>query len=98
MILDNLKSDMLQARKDRNDLKLSVLNFLISAIKYKEVELRGQSLELNDDQIEKVLRKQIKQRNQSIEAYTAGKRLDLANKEIAEKEVLEGILNAYFGQ
>lgn len=98
MIIDNLRKDMLQARKDRNDLKLSVLNFLVSAIKYKEVELRGQNQELNDEQIEKVIRKQIKQRNQSIEAYTAGKRQDLADKETAEKTVLEEILSAYFGQ
>lgn len=98
MILDNLKSDMLLARKDRNELRLSVLNFLISAIKYKEVELRGEGKELDDESVEKVLRKQIKQRNQSIEAYTSGNRPELAEKETTEKAVLEEILNAYFGQ
>uniref|UniRef100_A0A7C4TJX2 GatB/YqeY domain-containing protein n=1 Tax=candidate division WWE3 bacterium TaxID=2053526 RepID=A0A7C4TJX2_UNCKA len=98
MIIENLRKDMLQARKDRNDLRLSVLNFLLSAIKYKEVELRGQGQELNDEAVEKVIRKQIKQRNQSIDAYTAGHRDDLVAKETAEKGVLEDILNVYFGQ
>lgn len=95
-MLQKLKIDLLKARKAHDTLRVSVLGFLLSAIQNKEIELRGNKEELTDEHIEKVLRKQIKNRNQSIEAYEKGGRQDLVDKETSEKEVLEEILGEYF--
>lgn len=95
-MLNKLKMDLLKARKSQDTLKVSVLGFLLSAIQNKEIELRGNKEELTDEHIEKVIRKQIKNRNQSIEAYTKGNRQDLVEQETAEKGVLEEILSEYF--
>ncbi len=95
-MLNKLKIDLLKARKAQDTLKVSVLGFLLSAIQNKEIELRSSKEELTDEHIEKVLRKQIKNRNQSIEAYEKGGRQDLVDQESAEKKILEGILSEYF--
>lgn len=95
-MLNKLKLDLLKARKEKDTEKISVLGFLLSAIQNKEIELRGQGKELSDEHVEKVLRKQIKNRNQSIEAYQKGNRQDLVDKESAELVILESILDEHF--
>lgn len=97
-MLTKLKMDLLKARKDKDELKTSVLSFLISAINNKEIELRGSGETFGDEHVEKVIKKQIKNRGQSIEAYTAAGRMELVAKEETEKKVLEEVLNAYFPQ
>jgi uncharacterized protein len=96
-MLNKLKLDLLKARKKKDTNKVSVLGFLLSAIQNKEIDLRGQGEELTNEHVEKVLRKQIKNRNQSIEAYTKGNRQDLVDKESSELVMLEGLLDEYFG-
>jgi len=96
-MLNKLKLDLLKARKEKDTEKVSVLGFLLSAIQNKEIDLRGQGEELNDEHVEKVLKKQIKNRKQSIEAYEKGNRQDLVDKESAELAMLEGFLDEYFG-
>jgi len=88
MILDALRSQLIQAQKANDTLRVSVLRYFLSAIKNKEIELRPQKLELNDEVIFKVLRKQMKQRRESIEEYKKGNRQDLVDKETAELGVL----------
>ena len=98
MILDSLKKDYLMARKNKDELKTAVLSFLLSAMHNKEIELRPTGEAFGDEHVEKVLKKQIKNRNDSIEAYGKAGRTELVEKETAEKKVLEEILNAYFPQ
>jgi len=96
MTLNQLKMDMLKARKEKDELRMAVLSFLISAINNKEIEMRGSGEELGDEHVAQVLKKQIKNRGQSMEAYEKAGRAELVEREGAEKEVLEEIQNAYF--
>ena len=97
MILDTLKSQLTDSIKARDMERVGVLRLLISAINNKEIQLRTQSIELEDKHIIKSIQKEIKQRNDSIEAYKKGNRQDLVDKEAAELKLLEVIL-AEFSQ
>ena len=72
---------------------LSTLRMLIAAARNKEITLRkdGQA-ELTDEQIIEVVASEIKKRKDSVEAYTAGGRQELADKESAEIKILEKYL------
>ncbi len=91
MILDTLKLKLIEAQKAKDELRLSVIRFLVAAIKNKEIELRPKNEVMDDEKILQVLKKQIKMRNDSIESYKAGNRLDLVERETKEKEVLEAL-------
>ena len=92
MILNVLKSKLIEFQKARDLLRVGVLRFLISDINNKEIAMRANKQELADKHIIKVIDKQIKQRKDSIEAYKSGNRDDLAQKELAELGILEEIL------
>ncbi len=92
MILDILKIKLIESQKSKDELTLGVLRFLNSAIKNKEIELRPKGEVLDDEKIIQVLKKQIKMRNDSIESYKAGNRMDLVERESKEKDVLESLL------
>jgi len=89
MILDTLKQDLIESQKGGEAAKLSLLRYLLAAIKNKEIELRPMGKELNDEEILKVIKKQIKQHNDSIENFKLGKRDDLVQKETVELVILE---------
>ena len=92
MILDTLKSQLTEGIKARDMERVGVLRLLISAINNKEIQLRTQGIELEDKHVIKSIQKEIKQRNDSIEAYKKGNRQDLVDKETAELKLLEEIL------
>lgn len=85
-ILEDTKTAM----KAKDIDKVNTLRFLQSAIKNKEIELRPN--ELTDDDVLAVLRKSVKQRQDSIEQYVAAQRADLADKEKAELRIIESYL------
>lgn len=85
-ILDDTKTAMKAKEMD----KVTTLRFLQSAIKNKEIEIRPK--ELTDDDVIAVLRKSVKQRQDSIEQYNSAGRADLADKEKAELAIIEGYL------
>lgn len=89
MILDQLRSKLVEYAKAKDALRLGVLRYYLSKVKDKEIELRPSGELMNDDIAFKLLRKQIKERNQSIELYEQGKRQDLVDKETAELQVLK---------
>jgi uncharacterized protein YqeY len=88
---ERLEADMKQALRSRDSLRLETIRGARGAIRNKEIELRES---LDDEGILRVLRTLVKQRNEAIEQYSAGGRPDLAEKEAAEKAVLEGYLPA----
>ncbi|MBT6401776.1 GatB/YqeY domain-containing protein [candidate division WWE3 bacterium] len=94
-MLSKLKIALLKARKEQDALRVSVLGYLLSAIQNKEIALRGKSEEFTEDHIAEVIRKQIKQRKESIEQYESGGRADLADQEKNELSVLQGISSEY---
>jgi uncharacterized protein len=88
MILDELTAKLPEFQKAKDKLRLGTLRFFLAQIKNKEIELRPQKQELTDEIVFKVLRKQIKDRKESIELYAKGNRQDLVEKETAELGVL----------
>ena len=95
MILqERVDSDLKEAMRARDTTKLGVLRMLKSALKYAAIAKSGVEAELSDAEAAQVIRKQVKQRQDSIESFEKGGRAELANK---EKEELS-ILNAYLPQ
>src|SRR5918992_684160 len=90
-LLERLQSDLNAARKSQDAARTLVLGTLLADAKNRGIELRR---DLTDDDVVEVLRRGIKRRRESIEAYTKAKREDLATKEADEVRALEGYLPA----
>src|ERR1044071_9083023 len=93
-IQERIDSDLKEAMRARDATKLGVLRMLKSALKYAAIAKSGAEAKLSDAEAAQVVRKQVKQRQDSIESFEKGGRAELANK---EKEELS-ILNAYLPQ
>lgn len=89
-----IENEYIEAYKSKNTVKLGVLRLLKTAIKNRLVELRMVDQQLGDEELLDVIIKQAKQRQDSIEQYTAAGRKDLADKEALELEVLQSYLPA----
>ena len=89
-----IDSDLKDAMRAKDANKLAVLRMLKSAMKYSAIEKAGAEGELSDAESVQVIRKQVKQRQDSIESFEKGGRPELAAK---EKEELV-ILNEYLPQ
>jgi uncharacterized protein YqeY len=90
-IVQQVEKDLVAAMKAREELKLSVLRMMKTALKLKQVELNKP---LEDSEAMAVLRTLVKQRHESVEAYRQGGRDDLADKEAAEIKIVEAYLPA----
>ena len=91
---ERVDSDLKEAMRAKDTRKLGVLRMLKSALKYAAIAKSGAEAELSDAEAAQVARKQVKQRQDSIESFEKGGRVELAEK---EKEELS-ILNAYLPQ
>lgn len=87
MIIDDLKSKLVDFQKSGDTLRLDVLRFLLSQVKNKEIEFRSQHKEMTDEDVFKVIRKEIKNRKENIELYEKISRNDLLEKEKSELDV-----------
>ena len=90
-LLEQLNNDLKAAMRAREELKLSVLRMLLSAVNYAEI---AQQKKLDDGGILQVIQKEIKQRRESIEAFEKGNRPELAAKEKAEMAMLQAYVPA----
>jgi uncharacterized protein YqeY len=88
---DKISEDLMAAMKSKDKERLSVLRMMKAAIRNREIDSRQ---ELEDAQTVQVFLSLIKQRKDSIEQFTQGGRLDLADKEAAEIKVIEEYLPA----
>jgi hypothetical protein len=84
-----IEQDTVAAMKERAQTRLDVLRMVKTAIKNKEIEKRSP---LTDAEVLQTLTTLIKQRRDSIEAFTKGNRPELADKEAAEIKVIEGYM------
>ena len=89
--IDRLNADLKEAMKARDAERTSTLRMAISALKYRTIERNAQLSE--DEQID-VLRKQVKQRDDSIDEFKKAGRDDLVAKESREREILQTYLPA----
>jgi uncharacterized protein YqeY len=85
-LVEKIHEDMVGAMKQRAAERLSTLRMVKAALKNKEIEQRAP---VTDAQAVQVLTTLIKQRKDSIEQFTKGNRLELAEKEAAEITVIE---------
>lgn len=91
---EQIMNDLKEAMKQKDQAAMTTLRALKSAIKYAAIEKVGADGELPDIDAIAVVRKQIKQRRDSVDQFTAGGRPDLAATESAEISVLERYLPA----
>jgi uncharacterized protein len=86
---EQIVADMTVAMKAKDAGRTSTLRMLKAAIVNRQIEKGG---ELDEEELMKLLRTQVKQRRDSVEQYEKGGRQDLVDKEIAEIAVIEGYL------
>ena len=92
MLEEKMMDDYKQAMKARDALKTSVLRLLRADILNAAVAKKKDTLD--DAEVVTVIKKQIKQRQDSIEQFTKGGRTEMAQKEEAEMLILKGYLPA----
>lgn len=81
-----IEEGLKEALKKRDNIRVSVLRMLLAAVKNKEVEkIRS----LSDDEFYAIVKTSIKQHNDSIDSFRKGQRLELAEKEEKELEILK---------
>jgi len=88
---EQVDSDLKEAMRAKDRRKLGVLRMLKAALKYAAIAKSGTEAELSEAEVAQVVRKQVKQRQDSIASFEKGGRAELAAKE--KEESL--ILNAY---
>ena len=86
---DQIISDMTAAMKSQDAARTSTLRMVKAAIMNREKEGGG---ELTDEDVQKLLRTQVKQRRDSVDQYQKANRPDLADKEQSEIAIIEGYL------
>ena len=89
---DRVDSDLKDAMRAKDTVKLGVLRMLKSALKYSAIEKAGAEGQLDDTEASQVIRKQVKQRQDSIESFEKGGRPELAAKEKEELAILQTYL------
>lgn len=92
MLLEKINKDYIEAKKNRDILRESVLNLLKSNIKYKEIEAKSKGKTLEDSDIIDLIKQEIKKRKESIELYKQGQRQELVEKESLELKILQEYL------
>lgn len=90
-LADRLQTDLTASMKAQDSLRTSTLRMAISAI--REAAVAGKAAkELSDDEVEAVLRTQVKRRDEAAEAFRDGGRDEAAAQELAEREILSEYL------
>ncbi len=89
--LERIQKDLTDAMKAKQELRLSVLRMVKSALKNKEIE---KIRPLEDTESLQVLQTLVKQRRESIEQFAKGGRQDLVDKETKELAIIESYLPA----
>ncbi len=95
MLKQDIEQQIKEALKGGDQVRLSTLRLLLAAIKNEEI---AQQREATDEDVVAVVQKQIKQRKESIEAFTKGGREELAAKERQELEILNKYLPQQFSE
>ncbi len=94
MLVQKITDDYKQAMKDRNALKSSTLSFLRAQIKNFQIQQKND--QVNDADVLSLIKRQVKQRVDSIDQFEKGGRNDLVEKEKAELRILKSYLPEEF--
>lgn len=82
-----IREDLKEAMKAKDKLRTNTLRMLLSAIQMEEVS--GTKHEATDEDILKVIAREVKKRKESAEVYSQNGRQDLADNELAEADILQ---------
>jgi uncharacterized protein YqeY len=88
-LTDQIRADLTESMKARSADRTSTLRMLQAAVKNEQINMKR---DLTDEEAMSVIRKAVKQRQDSIEQFTQGNRPELAAKEAAEMEILKTYL------
>lgn len=91
-LYDRIQSDLVEARRHRDDLRLSTLSLLKSELVKASKETGAGALD--DELVKRVARREVKKREEAIEVYRKAGRQESAAREEAEMGVLRGYLPA----
>lgn len=89
MLLDQLKSNLLKAQKAKQEVTVSILRFLLAQITNAKI---AKGADLSDEEVMLQIQKEVKRHQESIAAFDAGGRDDLAKKEQEELVILKSYL------
>ena len=94
MLRDELSGSLKEAMKAKDEQKVSTLRLILAALKDRDIAARGkgQSEPVSETEILEMLTKMIRQRRDSIKMYEEGGRVDLAEREQGEIDVIETFL------
>jgi uncharacterized protein YqeY len=90
---ERLQADLAAAMKDRATVKVAALRMALTGITNEEVA-GTTARELSDDEVLRVLTREVKKRKEAAEAFTNGGRQERADAELAEADVLNEYLPA----
>lgn len=93
-VRERVNTALKQAMKDRAGDRLCTLRLISAAIKDRDIATRGEGSEegVGEDEVLAILGKMVKQRQESARVYEEGGRIDLAQQELEEIEVIEEFL------
>lgn len=89
-LLEQINNDLKDAMRAKDADKLTTLRMLTSAVKNKKIELIKD--ELTDEEVQQVVQREVKQRQDAVAEYEKGGRQELADKEKEEVEILKHYL------
>lgn len=94
MLLDTIKIDVQQSLKNRDTIRVDTLRFLIAAVRNAAIAKYGAQGEsaVTDTDVLEAIKKQVKTRKESIEAFEKAGRTDLSEKEKKELDILAAFL------
>ena len=90
---DQLRADLTTAMKSRDELRTATLRMVLAAVSAEEVAGK-EARELGDDEVQAVLRREAKKRREAADAFGAAGRIEQADRERAEGDVLAAYLPA----
>ena len=89
MLVEKLKKDMIEAMKNKDKEKLTVIRMVKAALDKERIDKKA---EVNDDLLIDVVNKQVKMRNDSLEEFKKANRADLIEQTEEELEILKDYL------
>ena|SRR3989338_897975 len=95
MLKDELSKQIIESLKSGNSVRVSTLRLLASALHNEEIAKQSQLS--NDDEVV-IIKRQLKQREEAVEAYEKAGRIESAEKERAEGEILKEFLPEQIGE
>lgn len=94
-LVEQLRADLTQARKDRDKLRTTTLSTFLAEVRNKEIDLGRAAV---DDDVKGLLTTAIKRRREASEQMRAGSRVELAEKEEQEAGLLQAYLPPALGE